>query len=271
MKNTATLLLAVAALALSGCVIWPASGKLELAGTRVGAGQLEFIQPGVTTRSNVLSALGAPTESFADIGVIAYAWEERTHHVAWAGFGGGGHQLFGKPLCLLLEFDSADRVRRCETVERGLHGTIRSRAVAWAKAGGNAAALTLPTRFAAVPVPSDQAVIYVYRPGGFEVPSTAVALRLDGPLCGDLRAKECVTLIVAPGAHSLLLETHMLVSGAGSLDVQTIPRRLEFEAVANQSHYVEIKVPAGHSHADAHARLVPEGEALPKLTGLKPW
>jgi outer membrane protein assembly factor BamE (lipoprotein component of BamABCDE complex) len=78
MKNTATLLLALAALALSGCVIWPASEKRELTGTRVGAGQLEFIQPGVTTRSNVLSALGAPTDSFADISLIAatpmFAW-----------------------------------------------------------------------------------------------------------------------------------------------------------------------------------------------------
>lgn len=272
------LLAGLAACLLSGCVVVPVpvSKKNTLAGVRIQPAELKFMQAGETTLSDVEAKLGSPTVRFDDIRVVAYTWEDPSVLWFWLFGGGGGApdagcQRVGKCLSLLVEADAANRVSRYEVVERRSGETVRSHAVAWAKKGNNAAALALPTAYAPVTVTEGKAVLYVYRPGGFEIPSFAVAVSLDGATLGDLRRREYIGLVVEPGSHSLSLNTHKLYSGEGSLDISTVPFGLKFEAVTNQTQYLEIKVPGGRGWAEAHAQMVPELAALPALKKLKPW
>ncbi|HEV2437179.1 MAG TPA: hypothetical protein VG077_14395 [Verrucomicrobiae bacterium] len=243
-----------------------------MAGTRIETARLQFVQPGLTSRSCVLKELGPPGGNFEDIQVIAYAWESSAYLAVWiTPAGDPGAQMLGKPYVLLFEFDENERVRRFELTERGLHDTIRSRAVAWAKAGTNAAALHLPKRFVSVEIPSGKSVIYVYRPGGFEVPYAAVSMILDGQPLADLRSKEYVSAVVEPGPRSLVLHPHSLSSSFGSLSVAVVDRTININATPDEANYLEVTVPAGRDRLDPHTKILPEKEARRALAKLKPW
>lgn len=258
-------------LVVQGCMVLPVSNQ-PMAGTRIEAARLQFIQPGVTSRSCVLKELGPPDVNFDDIQVIAYAWESSAYLEVWiTPAGDPGAQMLGKPYVLLIEFDENEHVRRFELTERGLHDTIRSRAVAWAKAGANAAALRLPNRFIPVAIPSGKSVIHVYRPGGFEVPYVAVSVMLDGQPLADLRSQECVSVAVVPGSRSLALHPHSLLSSFGSLSADVVDRTISVNATPDEAYYLEVTVPAGRDRLDLQTKILPEKKAMRTLAKLKPW
>jgi hypothetical protein len=258
-------------LVVQGCMVLPVPNQ-PMAGTRIEAARLQFIQPGVTSRSRVFQELGPPDGNFEDIQVIAYAWESRAYLGVWiTPTGDTGAQMFGKPHVLLIEFNENGHVRRFELTSRGQHDTIRSRAAAWAKAGTNSAALRLPNRFVPVPIPSGKSVIHVYRPGGFEVPYVAVSVILDGQPLADLRSKECISVAVEPGSHPLVLRPHSLSSSFGSLSVGAVERTIRVNATPNKANYLEVTVPAGRGRLDPDTETLPEKEAMQTLAKLKPW
>jgi hypothetical protein len=258
-------------LVVQGCMVLPVPNQ-PIAGTRIEANQLQFIQPGVTSRACVLKELGPPDGNFEDLQVIAYGWESSAYLGVWiTPTGDTGAQMLGKPHVLLIEFDENEHVRRFELTGRGLHDTIRSRAVAWAKAGTNSAALRLPNHFVPVAIPSGKSVIHVYRPGGFEVPSVAVSVILDGQRLADLRSGECVSAVVEPGSRLLALHPHSLSSSFGSLSVGVVDRSIRVNATLDEANYLEVTVPAGRDRLDPHTKILPEKEAVRTLAKLKPW
>jgi hypothetical protein len=175
-------------LGLQGCVVFPASKK-PIAGTEIKATRLQFIEPGVTTCSQVTKELGPPDALFGDIRVLAYSWELRAGYMVWTYPLCSGMQMVGQPYVLLIELDEKDYVRRFAITKRGVRATVRSQAVAWARAGGNPVALRLPSQFVPISVPAGTSMIHLYRPGGFEVPFVAVQVALDAKAIADLRSK----------------------------------------------------------------------------------
>lgn len=258
-------------LVVQGCVIFPVP-KRTIAGTEIEATRLEFIQPDVTSQARVLKELGPPDANFEDIRVIAYAWESSAALMIWITPAlTTGTQILAKPNVLLIEFDERKHVRRFELTGRGQRDTIRSRAVAWAKAGTNSVALRLPNRFVPVSIPRDKSVIHVYRPRGFEVPFVAVSVILDRQPLADLRSKECVSVVLGPGSHSLTLRPHLLSSNTGSLDVVAVGRTICVDAMPNSANYLEVTIPVGRGRLDPNVEILPEQEAMPALAELKPW
>jgi hypothetical protein len=265
---------------LSGCmaVPWPASKKQTLSGVRIQFSDTKFIKTGKTTLAEVEGKFGSPSARFDDIRVLAYIWEEPSSYLILFSFlpyapAQDYDQLVGKFVSLLIEVESNDHVRRFDIVERKPGETARSHAVAWAKQGGNAAALALPTAFAPATAPEGKALLYAYRHGGINLTlhSDAVTVNLDGATRGDLRQYEYVALVVEPGPHSLGLNTHLLGSGkGGDLDLPNVPCNFKFEATPNQTHYVEIR-PLALNVIEVRAKMVSEREALKALKKLKPW
>jgi len=253
-------------LGVQGCVIIPATHK-PIAGQEIKEAQLQFIQPGITTSAEVIKELGPPDWRFEDIRVLAYSWEVRESYVI--GYP-GWRQMVGQPYALLIELDGQDHVQRFETVKRGVHDTVRSAAVAWAKRHGNPSALALPSQFAPISVPSGKSVIHVYRPGGFEAPWVAIRVILDDQTLGDLRSKECLSVVAEPGPHSISLHPYALLSGKGDFDVRTVYRSVSLDAPTNGSIYIKLTVPAGRDRLEPKAKIIPENEAVPSLKKLKP-
>ena len=270
MRKLALLYWALFLLGLQGCVVLPASKK-PIAGVEINATRLRFIEPGVTTRSQVTQELGPAYATFEDVRVLAYSWELRAGYVVWTYPLGVGTQMVGQPYVLLIELDEVDHVRRFGIMKRGARDTVRSRAIAWAQAGGNPAAFRLPSQFLPMSVPSGKSMVHIYRPGGFEVPFFAVRVALDTQEIADLRSKECVSVVTEPGFHSIALHPHPLSSGSGSLDVRPVDRTIAVNAQTNEATYIKVTVPAGLGRLDPHAKIVPEYEAMPNLRTLKPW
>ena len=258
-------------LVVQGCVVLPVP-KRTIAGTEIEAARLGFIQPNVTSHSRVVNELGPPDGNFEDIRVIAYAWESSGGLVLWiVPLVNTGAQMIEKPNVLLIEFDENEHVRRFELTQRGLRDTIRSRAVAWAKEGTNSAALSLPKRFVPVSIPRGKSVIYVYRPGGFEVPFFAVSVISDRQPLADLRSKEYVSVVVEPGPHSLTLHPHSLSFSTGSLDLEVVERTVCVNTTPDSANYLEVTLPAGRGRLDPNAEILREEEAMWTLAELKPW
>jgi len=86
-----------------------------------------------------------------------------------------------------------------------------------------------------------------------------------------LRSKEYISIVVEPGLYTIFMHPQSLISGTGSLGVRAEDRYIMVETSPNQASYLEVKVPSGHGHMDAHAKIRQENKALPKLKDLRPW
>lgn len=279
MRSFALVPLTLLIVAFQGCAVVPLSGDQTLSGIKYDAEKLNFIKAGETKRSQVLEQLGPPSQTFDDIRVMTYSWSVASHYMACClpplpvGYDVTppyfADHTAGTPYVLLVELDDKDKVTRFEIGERGSTQTNRSRAVAWAKAGGNPSALALPTGFSPINIPPGKSAIYVYRPGGW-VPYTTVIIKVDGTAIAELRAKEYVSMAVVPGTHDVLFEPTQ-PAGSGSLTLRAKDKYLQVECLPDQASYLEVKVPAGQGYIYPHVMLLPENEALPTLKNLTPW
>jgi outer membrane protein assembly factor BamE (lipoprotein component of BamABCDE complex) len=150
------LLLATAGV-LSGCVLpVPLREDTVLAGTPLLDQQFAFIEPAVTTDSDVIARLGRPTISWEDARVITYDWEMRRGVLLWA-VGGPyvGHAgITDIPAhhVLIIEFDDAGRVRRFDHTTLGVLEPYSRFLLEW-KAAGQVAP---PADSARSPMPSSE-------------------------------------------------------------------------------------------------------------------
>ena len=121
---------------LSGCVLpVPLREDTVLAGTPLLDQQFAFIEPAVTTDSDVIARLGSPTISWDDARVITYDWEMRRGVLLWA-VGGPyvGHAgITDIPAhhLLIMEFDESWTLRRYEHATRDLMKSYPDFLVEW--------------------------------------------------------------------------------------------------------------------------------------------
>jgi len=126
MPGPALVRLVCLALTLTSCIAvpLPTSETKVLAGTPVTDEQLAFLTAHVTTRQQVIEALGNPNVIWEDARVFVYNWEMRQGILLWVvgGYATGysGAKDIPKHYMLLIQFDAQGRVQRFERVHRSL-------------------------------------------------------------------------------------------------------------------------------------------------------
>jgi hypothetical protein len=70
----------------------------------------ETLQPGVTTKEDILLTLGEPDFASEDGQRLGYAWNKVKAIWAVAGYGGGGAGEIERSYVLVIAFDATDRV-----------------------------------------------------------------------------------------------------------------------------------------------------------------
>lgn len=106
----------LAAICLAGCVVLPVPTP-PTGSEIVGDEAMSAVKPGMTTRADVLLALGDPSESEEADRFFAYDWKVSHGAIVWAwGIapnvgGAGGHRLWAYR-CFAMEFGSDATVAR---------------------------------------------------------------------------------------------------------------------------------------------------------------
>jgi len=121
MKSLVLSILIVCTLAMSGCMagMFPTiEHRSSRTGTRgeIPVKSIDFIQPGTTTRADVILALGEPDLVLDDDKWFAYRWVMTSGYwfvFVYAGYSGGGSMNeCAKTYGLLIEFDDRGIVNR---------------------------------------------------------------------------------------------------------------------------------------------------------------
>jgi hypothetical protein len=227
------------------------------------------IQPGVTTRSEVIQLLGEPALDLPAHRIIAYPWEALIGYMAWVigyGYSGtGGVDDVRQSYVLLIAFDANDRVVKFEKTTRLPWDSPSEHALKWAE-GEGLVGPTAPVLFTARVVPSGEALLYLYRDGGFtdrpDLMLPTPEVQVNGKLLGGLRRGEYRVLAVEPGSTVVVADVlrpqsaTLRYSPVTSLNVQTLP---------GKAHYVKLRVRYGWGDGSPVLTECPEEEALPLL------
>jgi len=257
---------------LPACVAVPIPvPERAVAGSEVTPAMTAPIQPGVTTRSEVIHLLGEPSLELPAPRIIAYQWEALIGYVPWVigyGYSGrGGVDAVHQSYALLIAFDANDRVVKFEKTTHWPWDSVSEHALKWAE-GEGLVGPTAPALFTARVVPSGESLLYLYREGGFtdrpDVLLPPPEVRVNGKFLGGLRKEEYRVLAVKPGATMVVvdslpresLKARRTYSPVTSLSVQTLP---------GKAHYVKVRVRHGWGDMIPVLTECPEEEALPLL------
>jgi hypothetical protein len=276
MKKLVCVSICLLLVASAGCVALPIPlPEMLIAGRRITSEQAAFIQPGSTSREDVIRELGEPYADFSDLRILAYTWEMREGVVIWGALGGaaGGSGTY-KYYSLLIAFDPAERVVAFEQVSSGWPWeTGRELALQWA----DRQHLEVPKRvpmFVAREIPPDQSALYVYREGGFwdnpGLPNLKPEVRVDGKAVGWLRKGEYVALAIAPGAHTVTVDylnrRYLALTAVDRVQLKSPVTSTEVQTFPGQAQYIGVQPRQGTPLLTVHS----EEEALPALKEMKP-
>ena len=172
---------------------------------------------------------------------------------------------------LLIALDPADRVVTFETSVRSRWAlspeTVREHALKWAATQELVIPEAPPMVAGRVRSPGESA-LYLYREGGFlgyPFLDRPPEVRVDGTVVGWLRQGEYLTVGLAPGTHTVTVDSSprhstkpVGASTVTSLEVQTVP---------GQAHYLTVGMPplTLQPHWTPVLTVRPEDEALPAL------
>lgn len=119
-----------------GCVIIPVPEKC-VSGDKVTKTELTSINPGITTKFEIVELLGNPDVLWLDENVFAYKWKMIWALMPWivpAGYGVvGGCEEFTIDYVLLVQFDLNDRVVRFEQIKRPMFTSYGELLENWAQ------------------------------------------------------------------------------------------------------------------------------------------
>jgi len=140
MKTTLLALLLTFVLTLTGCLIAPvpAFGRKTVDGTRIQKEDVSFVQPGRTTREELVQRFGEPWAHYRDLAVMVYYWDVRKGYWVW-GFVtpyGGASGVAGDITSLqylFVQLDESDRVQRYDFVKHARNVKTRDQAIQWAQ------------------------------------------------------------------------------------------------------------------------------------------
>jgi hypothetical protein len=261
---------------LWGCaaIIIPSSENQVMSGRKITSENTAFIKPGFTTRDEVIKELGRPDMDLKDSRTIAYCWEVLDAYMPWI-IGGhysavGGFAEIGKPYVLLINFDQDDRVSKFEIKERWPLDTVRSHAIKWIELES----LDVPrpgNEFISSEIPKGQAVIYIYRPGGWR---DAPLLRqpvvgIDGEMVAELHKGGYIASLLQPGFHTVSVNPESSSTSILKPDERPV-RRFSFDALPDTAYYLKVIVRYGMGALDPELTILPAEDAVPVLKELKP-
>ena len=117
------------------CVVIPVPESKVLSGRRIVDAELSFLQPGVTTKADVIRHLGEPTVFWEDERIFAYDWKMLQAVMPWV-IGGpysavAGVEMIGKKYILLIQFDQDDRLTRFEKTVRSPFDSYGDHLIDW--------------------------------------------------------------------------------------------------------------------------------------------
>lgn len=211
-KQLPVLLLSVL-LSVQACVPVYSYHDRVAAGQKVTSEQATFINPGITTRDEVISKLGKPAVDLRDLRILMYPWTELKSQ--WVGVVPGF--IWTAPLTaswvLFVATDENGRVTHFGFQE--LKGsmstpTVISEARDWAEAE-QVALPSASTSFSPMAIPEGKAILYVYRIDQplprFAFPSESpVAVAIDGQYVTELRRETYAAFAISPGAHEIIAD-----------------------------------------------------------------
>jgi hypothetical protein len=284
--------LLLSAVVVAGCVAFPIKfGEEEaLAGRRIRPEDLAFLKPGITTRDEVVSKLGAPTLDLSDLGILSYVWIELKED--WAAIWALPNPrlplagVFFTPRtgdwALFVATDENGYVVRAGLDQRKPRDSIRSQARKWAEAQE----LKLPpvqTSFATLPIPDGKALIYFYRTSPSVVPffgagaswSWPIAVSVDGQYVTEMYDDTYAAIPVLPGQHEIVVDPlppyRYVMRGSFTISPsERVPARLIVEAVEGQQYFLEVLSTSGRGSIDTSLRRRNESDAQPILRWFRP-
>lgn len=235
-------------LATMGCVVVPipATGKKVISGSRVETNDVSFIQPGKTTRWELIQRLGPPGRFYNDLLVATYPWQTASLYVAWAIFvpdvGAGDVEAVAKTHLFLVQFDACDRVVRHEFVRQGRSASLRARATRWSGHPADSARELAVSRLTLPTAPPDESILCLYRTGqGLDAWRVRPRVLLDGKLFADLSSHRHDWIVLRPGLHTVSLEGKRNQGQTPFGILAELPSR-QVELYPGRSHYVEVNV-----------------------------
>jgi len=267
MKLVACSLL-VLLLTTTGCIIIPVPEREVLAGHKITDENTAFIQPGITTRNDVMRGLGQPSLEFEDQRIVAYTWEMFMGYFAWGAWFQNWNIEMGKPYVLLIAFDGNDRVVRFETKARWPFDTIQEHALKWAQREGLNIPIP-PTEFTVKEIPSGQSVIYIYRSARWGPPFYfPLTVTIDSKQVAELTKGRYREAILAPGFHTISVKP----GPSGRLkpyeNIKPVPP-FSFVALPDTAYYLEVETGSGFGGLDFPLRIRAQDNALPVLKTLE--
>ena len=111
-KKACGLILAGHLVALAGCIVIPIPVNYHASGSRMNVNQLTAsrLQPGVSTKEDVLLLLGEPDYCSQDGQTLGYSWTKVGLLLIVGTQAGGGETEIGKNCMLEIAFDATNRV-----------------------------------------------------------------------------------------------------------------------------------------------------------------
>lgn len=263
-------------LVLIGCaaIIVPVPEGKVMSGRKITSENTAFIKQGITGRNDVLKELGRPDMDFKELRTVAYTWEVLGAYMPWV-IGGpyaaaGGVKEISKPYILMINFDKEDRVSKFVIKERWPLDTVRSHAMKWIERE-NLDVLKPPNEFIALGLPKGQAVLYIFRPGGWrDAPLLhQPAVSIDGEVVAELRKGGYIARVLKPGFHTVSVNPDP--NPISFLKPRERPIRMfSFDALPDTAYYLKVRIRYGFGALDPELMILPTENAIPVLKELKP-
>jgi len=258
-----------------GCaaIIIPASEHEVLSGRKITSENIAFIEQGITLRSDVIRELGSPYMDFKELSTIAYSWEVLGAYMPWIVAGYYplmGVQEIAKPYVLLIAFDKDNHVSKFEIKERWPLDTVKCHAIKWIERE-NLDVPKPPNEFVASELPKGQAVLYIYRPGGWrDAPLLHQPVAsIDGEVVAELRKGGYIARVFQPGFHTVSVNPDPNPNSWLNPEQRPV-RRFSFDALPDTAYYLEVRVKYGWGALDPELTIRPAEDAMPVLKELKP-
>lgn len=263
-------------LVLMGCaaIIVPVPEGKVMSGRKITSENTAFIKQGITRRNDVLKELGRPDMDFKELRTVAYTWEVLGAYMPWV-IGGpysavGGVKEISKPYILMINFDKEDRVSKFVIKERWPLDTVRSHAMKWIERE-NLDVLKPPNEFIASELPKGQAVLYIFRPGGWrDAPLLhQPAVSIDGEVVAELHKGGYIARVLKPGFHTVSVNPDP--NPASFLKPTERPIRMfSFDALPDTAYYLKVRIRYGFGALDPELMILSTENAIPVLKELKP-
>lgn len=265
----------------AACVAVPVPVTPEIVEGRPYAdAQLEFIQPGATTRSDVSAALGEPTIWLPDQRVMVYGLRRTASpgllvFLPW----NVGYVEREEREAVFVATDARGAVARRGRAPIDVRETWLTAALEWAKTQGLDVRAPGDRFTEETPAP-DESVIHVYRPRDYQhylplVPpaegllfgaSKFVDVRLDGRLVAQLQRGTYASIHALPGAHEIAVNPDTDDVGNASLH-RTASIRVD--PARGGSAFVDVGVRAGFGVIEPVLVLRDRSEALDAIAELR--